>query len=133
MLPEVCAGAHHAGELLLRQVRGAPTRGIHRFRDVGGLAVEHAELLPLLGIAYDDEGPILGVAAGGSANRRIEDFGDQRVRHRIRFEAAQGSRRIDRLEEAEFLHRQPTSAQIDRVAFEQLERDDLQGRFMRCR
>jgi hypothetical protein len=105
MLPEMCTGAHHASELLLRQVRRATARGIHRLGDAGGLAIDRAELLPLLRVAHDDECPVLGVAAGGSANRRIEDFGDQLLGHRIRFETAQRSCRIDRLEQADFRHR----------------------------
>ena len=130
MLPEMGAGGHQAGELSLGQVRRANAGRIHRFRYVGGLAIDHAELSPPLGIAHNDERPVLRVSAGGSANCRVEEFGDQLLGYRTGL-----SRRNDR---AEWIASNspisgivnPASAQIDGVALEQLKWDNLKGRFM---
>src|SRR5437764_10413159 len=106
MVPEIGAGGHQPGELPLGRVSGAAAGGIDGFGYVRGLAVDRTELLPQVGVADDEECPVLRVAAGGGADRRVEDLGDQLLRHRVWLEAADRSSRIDRLEQSDVRHRQ---------------------------
>src|SRR5690242_21874389 len=98
MVPKMSAGGHDPAVLPLAEVRRTAARRIDSYGDVGGLAVDDAELSPQLRVAHHDKGPALGVSTRRCADRRIEDLCDQVLRHRIGFESADGSGRIDRLE-----------------------------------
>jgi hypothetical protein len=79
-------------------------RGIDGGGDVGALAVDRADPCPLRRVAHHEEAPVLRVAGRGGADRRIQQPGDQRLRHRVGAEAAQRAGRIHGLEESDLGH-----------------------------
>src|SRR5215472_732207 len=98
MVPKASAGGHEPGVLPLAQMSGTAARLIDRLGYVGSLAVNDSKLSLEVGVADHDKGPALGVAARWRADSRVKNSRDELFRHRIGFEAADQSRRIDRLE-----------------------------------
>src|SRR5215472_10833012 len=98
MVPKVFAGGHEPGVLPFAQMGRTAARRIDRLGDVRSLAIDDSKLSPEVGVANHDKGPALGVAARWRADSRVKDSRDELFRHRIGFEAADQSRRIDRLE-----------------------------------
>ena len=88
-------------------MRRPAARLVHLARDVGGLAVDHAQSAPLLAIAHHDERPVLRIARRGRANGGVQNAGDDLLRHRIGFEPAQGSCGVDGVEQSDLGHREP--------------------------
>src|SRR6516162_11168025 len=90
-------------------MRGPTARLVHLARDVGGLAVDHAQSAPLLAIAYHDECPVLCIARRGRSNGGIQNAGDDFLWDWIGFESAQGSCGVDGVKQSDLRHREPHS------------------------
>src|SRR5262245_61422229 len=79
-------------------MRRPAARLVYLTRDIGGLAVDHAQLAPLLHVAHHDERPVLRISGRGRANGGVQDAGDDLLGYRIGFEAAaQRSQLLTRL------------------------------------
>src|SRR5262245_48614338 len=88
ILPQVGAELHKTLELLFGHVcRTAPCR-VHCAGNVGGLPVDRTELVTLLRIANNDEGPVLCVTGRRCANCRVEDLRDNRIWHWVLLQLA---------------------------------------------
>src|SRR5262249_35363959 len=57
-------------------MRRPAARLVYLTRDIGGLAVDHAQLAPLLHVAHHDERPVLRISGRGRANGGVQDAGD---------------------------------------------------------
>src|SRR5262249_5442346 len=86
--------------------RPAP-RLVYLTRDIGGLAVDHAQLAPLLHVAHHDERPVLRISGRGRANGGVQDAGDDLLGYRIGFEPAQRPRRVYGVEQSDLRHSEP--------------------------
>src|ERR1700751_421385 len=82
---------------------------VHLARDVGGLAIDHAQSAPLLAIAHHDERPVLRIARRGRSNGGIQNAGDDLLRDGLGFEPAQGACGVDGVEQSDLRHRKPHS------------------------
>src|SRR5437870_8548169 len=75
---------------------------------VGGLAVDHAQLAPLLHVAHHDERPVLRISGRGRSNGGVQNAGDDILRYWIGLEPAQRPCGVDRVEQCDVSHGEPS-------------------------
>ena len=97
VVPKIGTPSHQPLVLSRRQMGRTSARSIDLGDLVGGFAVHGAKTMAPDFVAHHDKDPVLGVATRGSADRRIEDPGNELVRDRVVFQATLCAGSVHRL------------------------------------